>query len=234
MKYYFSFFLFFLGSFFLHAQETCNLDYEKFQSGFYAGLRAGVSEFRTHNEINGQLIFDDSPAVYNTTIHKKISNGGLHFGYLYRYNQCPFILAPEIFITYNPSSSNASIINEPFDFNVKTRFSLGANLRAGALLLDNLLLYGLIGVTGTSFVFESRDNTVNQKMGNDVKFASALTYGAGIEHEFITNNRIRLEFTYSDYKKINFAVVSNDRQAFYLNTIKPKIYTISLMYSIKF
>lgn len=207
---------------------------EPFQSGFYSGVRVGPSFLHSKSRLFSEFLPDPETTPFHQNISSSFGSIGLQFGYLYRFNCSPLILAPEAFFSYNPSSINQQVQGEPYSHKLKTNFSFGANVRFGTLLTDNLFLYGFIGVTSSHFRFEVNENAINEKITNQTKYTPALTYGVGLEHELKNTHRIRIDAGCSDYKRINFSALSYDRFHLFTATIKPKVYSINFMYSIPF
>lgn len=208
---------------------------DPFQASFYGGIRIAPSVIHSSTAIFSEIL--ELPDITSSTHSKKskvFGSAGLQFGYLYRCMSNPLVIAPEIFLTYNPSSTRHKIGDEPYSFKTKTSFTVGGNVRIGVLLINNLFLYGFAGITHSAFRFHVHDDTNDTHNASQSKYGTAPIYGLGCEYEFQNTNRIRLEFGYSHYNPIKFSTISHDKLTYHSLRLKPKIYSINFIYSIPF
>lgn len=267
MKYYYTFIfsaLLFLNPLYNFGGENRKAaKCEAFQTGFYAGISGGVSNFRSNSELHSREIVPQGElsnglstesytqileeeglekltaletSNYHSKLRKTRGSFDLHMGYLYHlpYENCPFVFSPEILFTYHPLSIHTKLKDEPFRYTTKTTYSFGGNLRMGIVTVHNLFLYGFTGITCSPFKFKVHDDTEHRQCAKKTKFKPGFTYGVGIEHELVNAHRVRLELGISCYSKIEFHTTSHDDFWSHALRIKPRIYTTSVMYSVPF
>ncbi|WP_245315747.1 outer membrane protein [Bradyrhizobium yuanmingense] len=105
------------------------------------------------------------------------------------------------------------------------RWRASALLRAGVLLDDNTLLYGLGGWTFGRF--EARNVTDNPfYQPNEAFWANGPTGGVGIERKLDSNWRIRAEYRYTRFDGVR----TQDQYAFTSGGITTQAYTRSSLY----
>jgi opacity protein-like surface antigen len=108
---------------------------------------------------------------------------------------------------------------------VTARWLASALLRAGVLLDDNTLLYGLGGWTFGRF--EARNVTDNPfYQPNETFWANGPTGGVGLEHKLDSNWRVRAEYRYTRFDGAR----TQDQYAFTFGGATTQAYTRSTLY----
>ncbi|MCZ6742971.1 MAG: outer membrane beta-barrel protein [Alphaproteobacteria bacterium] len=147
--------------------------------GFYVGGQAGWSIVEADGSITGVGTFDDD-------------GDGLGGGGFIGYGGTNGILygSIEAELGWDGADWSGTVLGTPAE--VETRLTGGVSFRVGAVVADNLLLYGRIGWVRTNA--EATHISISTQ---DENF-DGLRGGAGVEGKF-GNVGIRGQYTYTDY-----------------------------------
>lgn len=214
--------------------NTQQKESNSFTDGFYGGGRAGVFRLNGKSVIKESFPQVEGPVSDHSHDAHTFGSIGVHVGYLYNYGCSGFALAPEVLIEYNTTSIKQEFESDSYQYKTTMPLTLGANLRGGMIVQDNIFIYGLIGAKVSQFTFKVNDVTTNKSIARTHAFSPAMVYGAGIEFEMENCHRLRFEYTYSHYKKVHLSTFSHDGNSQHSSKLRPKVSSVSLIYSIPF
>lgn len=200
-----------------------------FEDGYYAGI-----QIRSNFVQGNHSHFNEAEDMYTKGKLNKLGFAfGLHGGYFHRFKEdsC-WAIAPELTlelqkgIKTNVNSANIHYDEEAFDsipelvdegatenpfndfrfvYKAKMPANIGASVRFGKIINEDMFLYGLLGIKFSKLkytIMEKETETGLEKVAfSDNTWLKGLTLGAGIEKEFETGHRLRLQGTYTFYNK---------------------------------
>lgn len=174
---------------------------------FYIGLGIGP-EAATIKQYSTIAQEGNFAVVNNTILGARSFSGSIFAGYnfdLCRLNPTMANLALGLEANFNGSSlkyqsSNLELLHSNFNYAYyKLRQSFGLSLLPGFYVSDCTLLYARLGYTIRNFVVATTEITIP----NINKSISGSRYGLGIEQYFNDCFSLRLDYSFSYYKKTN-------------------------------
>ena len=192
--------------------------------GSYLGFVTTKSTFAAAGTL-GQFDDSDNPSIFNsissTTSKNSYGGGffagyGLKFGSLYTSAEGAFII----------DKGNTIFSDGTNTIKFSQSNTLDLNLRGGMEAAEGVLIFGLLGYSGTNI----KSNGINERQNKDAggvnynKRLTSLRYGAGIEVAVYENIAIRAEYTRTVIGSDSYIDGSD------LFSIKPK--TSRIMFSV--
>jgi opacity protein-like surface antigen len=208
--------------------------------GFYLGANVGYGFGSGQLKNTGNATAGGT--VDTADVGLKGFSGGLHLGYNYMITSM-FLAGLELNADLSGLKGDvdrqvgpAPIIS--FTFNGKRKHSVGAALRLGAALHQNILAYLKVGVDFAKWnsTFRTTDLTNFGSKPSDSKneFLAGLVVGLGLETFVSKHVVLGLEWAYKNYKRSSTLVLSGAGGARIDTTFKPQANDFRVRLSYKF
>ncbi len=213
----------------------CSAERSSCFEGFYVGASLNYERFSSKSsEFEGPFPVQ---GLQNTSYRDNAAGFDLYAGYMARLGCSNWLIGIEPFLApkFNKSSVSGSVIEvgnqEISDF--KRRFDIGIGFRAGYLLCEETLIYGVVGPKVGLFKFQNIEIDPfleTQTTSSEDSWIPGIFYGVGVEHAFSCYT-LGLQATMSNYAHRTITAVDENGSP---NSIKtgPRVFTLAVRLSI--